>query len=264
MTDLNAIRQAVVGLCLEVGAFIRQEGATFDRNKIEHKGFNDLVSYVDKTAEERLVAGLSQILPGAGFIAEEGTADDRQQKQVWIIDPLDGTTNFTHGLPPFAISVALVQEGTPVVGVVYEIGANEMYSAVAGEGAQCNGKPIQVAASTQLSQCLMATGFPYNEFAWLDKYLNVLQKFMQHTHGVRRFGSAAVDLAYVACGRFDGFFEYGLKPWDVAAGGLIVQEAGGQVSDFSGADNWIFGGEIMAGNGVHSEMLQIVKENWKA
>jgi len=205
-----------VGLCHEVGAFIRYEGQNFDRSKIEIKGHNDLVSYVDKTAEERLVAGLQKILPEAGFITEEGTADHEGQEQVWVIDPLDGTTNFTHSLPPFAVSVGLLRENAPVLGVVYEVGADEMFSAAQGQGALLNGKPIRVTEHTTLAEGLMATGFPYTDFDWIDKYMAVMQAFMGKTQGVRRFGSAATDLAYVACGRYEGFFEYNLNPWDVA------------------------------------------------
>lgn len=262
MPNLASLQYGVAGLCDHVGAFIRQEAATFDTSKVEHKGFNDLVSYVDKTAEQQLVAGLQKLLPEAGFIAEEGTVDDRDKDWVWIIDPLDGTTNFTHGLPPYAISVALAHQHVPVLGVVYEVGADEMYAAAQGQGAFCNGKPIHVAQNTALSEALMATGFPYNEFAWLESYMGVLQAFMKETHGVRRFGSAATDLSYVALGRFDGFFEYGLKPWDVAAGGIIVKEAGGVVTDFQGGNDWVFGGELLAGSQLHPKMLEIVKARW--
>ncbi|MEL6534722.1 MAG: inositol monophosphatase family protein [Bacteroidota bacterium] len=263
MTNLSALRYAVVGLCYEVGAFIRQESQNFDRSKIEVKGHNDLVSYVDKTAEKRLVQGLKKILPEAGFIAEEGTADHQGQEQVWVIDPLDGTTNFTHGLPPFAVSVGLLQANNPVLGVVYEVGGDEMFSAAQGAGALLNGKPIQVKPSKSLGEGLMATGFPYTVFDWMDKYMAVMQAFMGKTQGVRRFGSAATDLAYLACGRFDGFFEKGLKPWDVAGGVAILREAGGIVTDFSGGDNWLHGGEIMAGNQLQPEMLAVVMEHWK-
>lgn len=262
MISLSTLRHTVAGLAYEVGAFIRQEAATFDRSKIEIKGLNDLVSYVDKSAEERLVAALKKALPEAGFIAEEGTAQDDGQPYLWVIDPLDGTTNFTHGLPPFAISVALLHEKKPVLGVVYEIGADEMFTAVKGEGAFLNGEPIRIAPAQRLGEALMATGFPYHEFAWMEDYLRVMKGFMQKTQGLRRFGSAATDLAYLACGRFHGFFEKGLKPWDVAAGVLLVQEAGGTVTDFRGGENYLFGQEILAGNSLHSQMLEIIAVNW--
>ena len=229
---------------------------------IEYKGINDLVSFVDKTAERKLVDGLAMLIPEAGFIAEEGTVNKKGQTYNWIIDPLDGTTNFIHSLPVFSISVALMRNEEVVLGVVYEVNKEECFYAVKGSKAFCNGQPIQVSPSLKLSESLLATGFPYYDFDKMDAYLSILKDFMQHSHGLRRLGSAAVDLAYVACGRFEAFFEYNLKPWDVAAGTLIVQEAGGIVTDFKNSDDFIFGGEILAANTVHSEALQVIKKHW--
>ncbi len=247
---------------METGQFIRQEAFSFKKDQIEHKGFNDLVSYVDKEAEKQLVMACKNILPEAGFITEEGTENTQQDEYNWIIDPLDGTTNFTHGLPVFAISIALMRQTKVVLGMVYEINRDECFHAIEGQEAFCNDKSIQVSKAVYLKDSLLATGFPYYNFDQMPKYLAILDQFMQTTHGLRRMGSAAVDLCYVACGRFEGFFEYNLNAWDVAAGAFIVQQAGGKVSDFSGKDNFIFGREIVAANLVHSEMLEVIKKHW--
>lgn len=243
-------------LSQEVGAFLCQELGKVRASDIEHKQRNHLVSYVDKTAEQRLIEGLQAIVPEAAFLAEEGTVAAEERPWQWIIDPLDGTTNFLHGLPFFSISLALQYEGKTVVGIVYEANRQELfYSWKGASAAFLNGTPIQVSPTTQLQDSLLATGFPYYDFDRMSAYLNVLQSFMRDTRGLRRFGSAALDLAYVSCGRFDGFFEYSLSPWDVAAGAFLVQQAGGQVSDFSGGTNFIHGQEILAGNSALFQIL---------
>lgn len=262
MIDLQQVLNSAKALTLEVGEFIRTESKNFKKSDIEHKGFNDLVSYVDKQAEVKLVEGCRKILPEAGFITEEGTASIRKDEFNWIIDPLDGTTNFTHGLPVFAISLALMQQGSVVLGIIYEINKDECFYAIKGGKAFCNDEQIQVSEVTELGQSLVATGFPYYDFGQMSRYLDILNSFMQKTHGLRRLGSAAVDLAYTACGRFEGFFEYNLKPWDVAAGIIIVQEAGGSVTDFKGGDDFLFGGEIIASGHTHQDMLQIIGSHW--
>jgi len=247
-------------LAAEVAAFQRQELAVFSRSDIEHKGLHDLVSYVDRQSEEMIVARLQQLLPGSGFITEEGTVAQEQRPYIWIIDPLDGTTNFTHGLPFFSISIALLHAHELVLGVVYESNREECFSAVRGAGAWLNGLPMHISAVQTLNESLLATGFPYYAFDKMPEYLNVLGYFMQHSQGMRRIGSAALDLAYVACGRFEGYFEYNLNSYDVAAGALLVQEAGGVVSDFKGGSNYLFGREILAASrGVHAEMLAQVQ-----
>lgn len=239
--------------------YIRAEGEKFHAGLIEYKGRNNLVSYVDVTAERMLVEGCSRILPGSGFLNEEGGETPSTNGYRWIIDPLDGTTNFMHGVPAFSISVALQKDGETVLGIVHDVMRGEQFTAEKGRGAHLNGAPIRVSPATDLGQCLLATGFPYTSFDRVNDYLAVLKAFMEACHGIRRFGSAALDLAWVACGRFDGFFEYGLNPWDVAAGGLIVQEAGGRVTDFAGSDNFVFGRQIAASNGpVHPQMMAII------
>lgn len=260
--NFKKVAEQAESLVLRAGDFIRRESEVFDQQRVEKKGFNDLVSYVDKSAEQMLVDGLRNILPEAGFIAEEGTASNNSEDLLWIIDPLDGTTNFTHGLPVFSISVALMHMNQLVLGIVYEVNRKEMFMAIRGEGATCNGRRISVSPKADLQDSLIATGFPYYDFKRTDTYLEILKAFMQGTHGVRRLGSAAVDLAYVACGRFEGFYEYNLNAWDVAAGILLVKEAGGEVSDFSGGDDYLFGREIIAACEVHSAMQSIIADQW--
>lgn len=261
--NLNSILQPTLDLIKETGAFIRREGKNFDRANIEHKGLNDLVSYVDKQAEQKLVDGLRKILPASGFITEEGTAQSNNEEFTWIIDPLDGTTNFLHSLPVFAVSVGLLQNQTLVIGVVYEVNQDELFWAIKGQGAYCNGEKITVSPIETVAQSLIATGFPYHDFGMMQTYLGILDHFMRKSHGLRRMGSAAVDLVYTAIGRFEGFYEYNLKPWDVAGGALIVQEAGGTVTDFKGGSDFIFGKELIATNGkVHQEVLDIIGGQW--
>lgn len=262
--DLKIIQTNVTHTCLEVGDFIRNELKGFSRNNIEQKeGFNNLVSYVDKTAEKQLVESLSKILPEAGFITEEGTVATGNQAYKWIIDPLDGTTNFVHGLPVFGISVALARNDKVIMGCVYEINHKELFTAIEGGPALCNEKEIKVSTATLLEEGLFATGFPYHGYDKIPTYLNIIQEFLKKSHGLRRMGSAAIDLVYVACGRFEGFFEYDLNPWDVAAGAFIVEQAGGKVSDFKGGNNFLFGREMCAACALHPEMLKIIQQHWK-
>lgn len=261
--NLEAICKQVTQLTHQVGTFILQEAASFDLSKLEYKGTNNLVSYVDKEAEKAIIKGLSGILPEAGFIGEEGTSEFRSETTNWIIDPLDGTTNFIHKLPPFAISIGLLHKGELLVGVVHELNLNECFYTWKGGGAYCNGKPIKVSPVTKVADSLIATGFPYSAVGKLDMYLSILKEFMQKSHGVRRLGSAATDLAYVACGRFEAFYEYNLNAWDVAAGVLLVQEAGGTVTDFTGGNDYIFGGRLVASGHIGKEMLDIIGLHWQ-
>lgn len=258
---LQKLCHDVCSLTKEVGAFIKNEREKFSDSKIEIKGKNDFVSYVDKTAEKQLVEGLSKFLPEAGYIAEEGTSNKKGERYNWIIDPLDGTTNFIHGVPCFAISIALMDANKLVLGVIYEINLNECFYAWEGSKAYLNGTEITTTNTDSLSKSLLATGFPYYDYERIDEYMNLFKYFMKNTRGLRRLGSAATDLAYVACGRFEGFYEYSLQPWDVAAGAFIVQQAGGKVTDFKGEDNFIFGKEIVAGNSAcFDEFLGVVKQ----
>ncbi|MDX5422854.1 MAG: inositol monophosphatase [Hymenobacteraceae bacterium] len=262
--NLNQLAQNLNILARRVGAFIRKEAEDFDRSKIEMKGVNDLVSYVDKQAEEKLVEGLRKLLPEAGFITEENTDNTRGERYNWVVDPLDGTTNFMHNLSIYSVSVALMDGDEVVLGCVYEPSRDECFWAYKGGGAFCNDSKIQVSDAPALKDGLVATGFPYHDFGLTQQYLQILGSFMSKSHGVRRLGSAAIDLVYVAAGRFEGFFEYNLNPWDVAAGALIVQEAGGKVTKFTEDTDYIFGREIVASNGnIHPEMLETIAEHWK-
>ena len=246
--NLKNITDKVIVVVKDVGVYLKEEQHKITSEIIEKKGRNDFVTYVDKTAEQKIVDRLKVILPEAGFIAEEGTETKQADEYNWIIDPLDGTTNFIHGLKPFSISIALQQNNEIIIGVVYEVGLNECFYAYKNGGAFLNGKQILVSKTFDLSESLIATGFPYYDYSRLPNFMKSLQYFIENTHGVRRFGTAATDLAYVACGRFEAYYEYGLQSWDVAAGSLIVREAGGLVSDFSKGNNYVFGKEIIVGN----------------
>lgn len=259
-SKLAQLLEEMQDIAKEAGAFIRKERQHFSMEKVEYKGLNDLVSYVDKEAERMIVARLSKILPEAGFITEEGTVAEDQAALTWVIDPLDGTTNFIHGLPVFAVSIALMEEDEVVLGVVYEVNRHECFYAKRGGGAFCNDTRIHVSKAKTLSESLISTGFPYHNFELIDKYMNALKELMQCTHGLRRLGSAAVDLCYVAVGRSEGYFEYNLNSYDVAAGALIVEEAGGTVTDFQQGRDFIFGRQIVATNGlIHQEFLNKVE-----
>lgn len=263
MIDLAQMEMDVIELSSEVAHFIGKEAKNFDKNKIEHKNSsNNLVSYVDKEAEKRLVKALKVILPGSGFLAEEGTSLEGSTEYRWIIDPLDGTTNFTHGLPPFAVSIGLAHKNKMVLGVVHEVSKMECFSATEDGPASCNGVEITISDTQSLNESLLATGFPYYHFDKREEYLEIIKTFLEVTHGVRRLGSAATDLAYVACGRMDGFFEYNLNPWDVAAGSLIVERAGGKVTDFKGGNDFLYGGEICAAGAIQPEMVEVIKKHW--
>jgi myo-inositol-1(or 4)-monophosphatase len=261
--DLAEKETQVIELCDEVAEFIRKESANFDRSRIEQKGtFSNLVSYVDKESEKRLVTALKKIIPGSGVLAEEGTDSKGENEFQWIIDPLDGTTNFLHGLPIFAISIGLRRNEKTVLGVVHEVTHNECFHAIENGKAHCNQKEIQVSPITRLNESLLATGFPYYHSDKKDTYLDIIKIFLEKTHGIRRLGSAAIDLAYVAAGRLDGFFEYDLKPWDVAGGAFILQQAGGKVTDFKGGGNFLFGGELCAAGNIHVDMLKVIEDRW--
>ncbi len=262
--DLQKICEDTCSIAKEVGLFISNERAKFSTESVEVKGTNDFVSYVDKTSEKLLVEALAILLPESGYIAEEGTSTKKGEVYNWIIDPLDGTTNFIHGIPCYAISIALMRANELVLGVIYEINMDECFYAWEGSSAYMNGKKINVSIAPTLADSLIATGFPYYDYSKMDQYMELFKYFMKHTHGLRRLGSAATDLAYVACGRFEGFYEYSLQPWDVAAGAFIVKQAGGKVTDFKGKDDYIFGKEIVAGNAlVFDEFLNVVKKHFE-
>ncbi len=258
--DLKKLCHNVIAIAKEAGQYIKSQQHTIHEIKIEAKGVHNYVTEVDKNSERFIIKQLKSLLPGSGFIAEEQTETVQAEEYNWIVDPLDGTTNYIHGLMPVAVSIALKHKEEIVLGVIYEIGADEVFWAYKGAGAYLNDKQIHVTRTSKLDDTLLATGFPFYDYSRLDRYMDLLRHFMQTSHGLRRLGSAATDLAYVACGRFDGFFEYSLSPWDVAAGACIVQEAGGRVADFRGGNNWLFGKEIIASNSlVFEEFVRVVK-----
>ncbi len=261
--NLNDVLQQTLTITKKTGHFMLEEGRKFKTSSIEYKGLNDLVSYVDKESEKMLVAGLREIVPEAGFITEEGTADvGRAERYNWVIDPVDGTTNYVHGLPVYSTSIALMEGDEVILGVINEPNRDECFHTIKGGKAYLNDTEISVSAITELEHSLLATGFPYSKFKDMPAYIEVVQALMQQTHGLRRMGSAAIDLAYVACGRFEGFFEYGLKSWDVAAGAFLVQQAGGTVTTFSSTDNYIFGGELVSGCAIQPAFLKVIQEYW--
>ena len=244
----------------QVGDFIQQELNQVTDNDIETKALNSLVSYVDKNAEMQLVKELKPLLPEATFLTEEETVENKSGEYTWIIDPLDGTTNFLHQLPFFSISIALQKKDEIILGVVYEVNRKECFYAWKNGGAFLNGKKIQTKKTAHLSDTLIATGFPYYDFEKIPAYLEVLTHFIKNTRGIRRFGSAALDLAYVASGRFDCFYEYSLNAWDVAAGIILVKEAGGRISDFQGGENFLFGKEMIASNPyIFEEVVAVIQ-----
>jgi myo-inositol-1(or 4)-monophosphatase len=263
--ELKDLCAKAISIVKETGFYILSERANFSaQNDVELKGHSNFVTYVDKNSERQLVLKLGNLLPGSGFIAEEGTSNSKGEIYNWVIDPLDGTTNFIHGLPPYSISVALMQNSEVILGIVYEISHGEMFHSIKGGGAFLNGSPIKVSTLYEHQQALIATGFPYYDFNKMENYLLCLKEIMETTSGLRRLGSAAIDLCYVACGKFEAFWEYGLNPWDVAAGAFIVQQAGGKVSDFAGRNNYLFGNEIIATNALYyNNFYEIVNKHFE-
>jgi myo-inositol-1(or 4)-monophosphatase len=259
--NLENICNQVCSLTVTTADWISRESGKIGQENIEVKGKNNFVTYVDKTSEQQLVKGLKSILPEAGFITEEGSANDEGIYR-WVIDPLDGTTNFIHKLPPYSISIGLIDSSNEIIlGVVYNIAVKELFYAWKDGGAFLNGSKIKVSNVLNIEDSLIATGFPYTSFEKIAGYMESLKYFFEHSHGVRRLGSAAIDLAYVACGRFDIFYEYNLNPWDVAAGSIIVREAGGKVSDFKGGNNFLFGKELIASNNYfHDNFVYVINK----
>ncbi|MEX0986917.1 MAG: inositol monophosphatase family protein [Bacteroidales bacterium] len=262
--DFEKICNETIEAVKKAGRYIASQHHNQEERDIQEKGRHNFVTAVDKKAEEILVKELGVILPEAGFITEEGTSNKTGEKYSWIIDPLDGTTNFIHGAFPYAISVALAHGKDPVVGVVLELGLNECFCGWQGGGAFLNGKPIRVSKNKTLNHSLIATGFPYTNYSRMDGFMKTLDWFMKNSRGLRRLGSAATDIVWVACGRYDGFYEYGLNSWDVAAGAIILKEAGGKCTDFSGNSDYLFGEEIICSNGLnHKEFVDIIKATMK-
>lgn len=259
-TELKYLTANVIELSKEITEFLLHEVGQVNAKDIQIKGLHDFVTYVDQKAEQKIAARLGKLLPTAGMLLEEKSMDKHGDRYRWVVDPLDGTTNYIHHIPVFSVSIALLDGDKPVLGVVHEANLDECFSAWLDAPALLNGSEISVSSVSSMDKALLATGFPYYDYGKLDAYMDIFKYFVQHTSGIRRIGSAAVDLAYVACGRFEGFYEYGLHPWDVAAGAFIVQQAGGKVTDFHGENNFIFGSEMLASNKMlHSQMQEALK-----
>lgn len=230
----------------EAGELIMRSIDKIDQLTIEEKDKNNYVSEVDKAAEQTIIRAIKKYYPDHAILAEESGRNNNKSDFEWIIDPLDGTTNYLHQFPQFSISIAVLEKGRIVHGVVFDPARDEMFYASRGQGARLNNRRIRVTEQKTLNNALLATGFPYYEFDYIDSYLASFKAFMLSTAGIRRAGSAALDLAYVAAGRVDGYWEFNLKPWDIAAGILLVREAGGLCTDFAGGDNQLESGNVLA------------------
>jgi myo-inositol-1(or 4)-monophosphatase len=256
---MNPMVTIAVRAAREAGRVITRNFNRVDRLTIADKGRNDFVTEVDRNAEAAIIEVLREKYPHHAILAEESGAHTGNEFE-WVIDPLDGTTNFLHGLPQFAVSIALKVKGRLEIAVVYDPISEEMFTASRGEGALLNDHKIRVGNRKNLDGALLGTGLPYRDFRFMDNYLGMLKDLAQDTAGIRRPGSAALDFAYVACGRTDGFWELGLKEWDFAAGALLVREAGGMVTDIAGGERFLETGNVIAGGlKVHNAMLRRIR-----
>jgi len=259
MAQRSALLNVMTAAATKAARGLVRDFGEIENLQVSKKGPADFVTTADKKAEEVLVAGLTKARPRFGFLLEEGgKIEGADTSNRWIIDPLDGTTNFLHGIPHFSISIALERDGEPVAGVIYEPITDQMFWAEKGQGAYLNGRRIRVSARRRLEESLFATGTPFAGKQDHDRFLSQLKAVMAVSAGVRRFGSAALDLAYVAAGRYEGFWEFGLHPWDIAAGIVLVREAGGFVTDIGGG-GMMESGEILAANdSLHGPLLKIL------
>ncbi len=256
--DIDKYLKAAIEAAHQAGRMLKENIGKF--TEIHFKGAVDLVTNFDNESQKMLFARLSSAFPEHGFLAEEGLREAKHSEFLWIIDPLDGTTNYAHSFPVFCVSIALARKKEAVCGVVYDPMREETFTAARGEGAFLNGKKIMVSPVGDLNESLIATGFPYDIRTSEVNNIVHFNNFLTRAQAIRRCGSAAIDLCHVACGRFDGFWELKLSPWDVAAGALIVAEAGGRVTDFQGRGLDIFGSEILASNGViHKQMVDVLQ-----
>jgi myo-inositol-1(or 4)-monophosphatase len=244
-------------LAEKAGEYIRQSASQM--LQVDYKGRADMVTDVDRRAEEIILDGIRRAYPDHAVLAEESGKTEARSDYRWVVDPLDGTTNFVHGYPFYCVSIAVQYREETVAAVVLNPVQDELFSALKGAGAHLNGNPISVSPTGDLSKTLVATGFPYQIGEHWQHSMTLFETFYRNCHGVRRDGAAALDLCYVAAGRFDGFWEYELQPWDVAAGLLIVREAGGKTTDFRGNPSGICDQQVLASNGrIHDAMLQVI------
>ena len=260
MQNLQELTRLVCNIAREAGSYIKKERASFSVEKVERKHAHDYVSYVDKGSEQMIVKTLRELLPEAGFITEEGLATHTDEQMLWVVDPLDGTTNFIHDFPPYAVSIALIRGKEILVGVVYEICADECFYAWQGGGAFVNGQPIHV-GNSEINDALICLQYPYNSDAYKPVIKRLVELFYGHVGSIRSIGSAAIALCYVAAGRLDAYVERYIGQWDYMAGALIVMEAGGRVTNYAGDAYFMQGDSIVATNGVvHQDLLDGVKE----
>lgn len=255
-TAIKAARKA--------GTIINRASLELEQIRVASKQTNDFVTEVDHAAEQAIIATLREAYPDHAILAEESGAEGASD-YLWIIDPLDGTTNFLHGFPQYAVSIGLQHRGQITQAVVYDVVHNELFTATRGRGAFVNDRRIRVSNRPKLQDALIGTGFPYREFARIEDYLHLFRAFAQGSAGMRRPGAASLDLAYVACGRLDGFFEMGLAPWDMAAGSLLVLEAGGLVGDFRGDGGFLDSGDVVCANPkVFAQMIALIGSTKRA
>lgn len=253
--DWESILQEALPVVAEAAAFIRSQAGLVADDVVEAKSRNSLVSYVDREAEGMLVSGLRAVLPAATFITEESTVEQVHDEYTWVIDPLDGTTNFLQQIPFYCVSVALVHDRDIIIGIVHDVEHDEVFYAWKGGGAWCNGKQIHVSKRHDVGDVVVATGFPYASRDVYPQLTAIFDFFLKNARGIRRLGSAALDLAYVACGRVDVYYETSLNEWDIAAGILLVTEAGGITTDFAKGDNMLQNGQVIAANAhVHADV----------
>ncbi|MCB1886985.1 MAG: inositol monophosphatase [Rhodocyclaceae bacterium] len=244
------------------GNIINRASTDLAHIKVHAKSANDFVTEVDRAAEAAIIEVLKDAYPGHGILAEETGSSGPEGEYQWIIDPLDGTTNFIHGFQQYAVSIALARKGVVEQAVVFDPVANDLYTASKGAGAFLNDRRIRVSKRDRMGESLIGTGFPFREFDNIDAYLAMFREIAQKTAGIRRPGAAALDLAYLAAGRYDGFWELGLKPWDIAAGSLLVQEAGGLISDLTGEAGFLATGEVVAGTPkIFGQLLPIIQKH---
>lgn len=256
-----SFKELAVSTAMQAGKVLKENIGRISTVRVEDKNPFDYVTEIDKKCERIIIESIKENFPDHEILAEESGKSDHQHRFCWIIDPLDGTTNFIHGNPHNSISIALQDRDDTILGVIYDPYRDEMFYAEKGQGAYCNDDRISVSDEGDVSNCLIATGFPFKSRHLLDRYWQVLSEIFMNVSGIRRTGSAALDLAYVACGRFDGFWELKLSPWDIAAGSLIVQEANGKITDIEGNNNHIWTGNVVATNGlIQNFILDKVKK----
>ncbi len=267
--DIPALLETAVAAARTGGDVLMRYWRAMDPSQVAEKAPNDLVTEADRASERAILALIHEHFPSHAILAEESGLSGLKEegRPVWIVDPLDGTTNFVHGVPHFAVSVGIAVDGAPVAGVILDPVKDDLFTAGSGAGARWNGKPCHVSTREGLAGALLTTGFPFKAHQLLDPYLAIFHDVFLRAKAIRRPGAAALDLAYVACGIFDGFFEFQLSPWDLAAGAALIREAGGRITSMTGADDFLETGDVVAGPaGPHKELLQVIgryQSQWK-